>query len=136
MKKLILLTGLLLLSWSSFSQIDTKKDSIVPLQVPIAKLVIKDLLKGDGYKAELLEVGKELELMREKIKLKDSVVVSLNSKITNLNTVITTKDEQYKLQQELSNKLEKELKAQKRKTFLYKLGTGVAVVTSVLLVLK
>lgn len=74
--------------------------------------------------------------MREKIKLKDSVVVSLNSKITNLNTVITTKDEQYRLQQELSKKLEKELKAQKRKTFLYKLGTGVAVVTSLLLVLK
>lgn len=136
MKKLIPLISLLLLSWNSFSQKGTGKDSIVPLQVPIAKLVIKDLLEGDGNKLQLVETNKELTLLREKIKLKDSVVFTLDSKINNLETIIITKDEQFKLQQELSKKLQKELKAQKTKTILYKLGTGVGAVATVLLLLK
>jgi hypothetical protein len=136
MKKLILLTSLLLLSLSSFSQQDTVKDSIVPLKIPIAKLVIKDLIEGDGNKEQLKEVAKVLELTQEKVKLKDEVIGSLNSKVLNLETIIATKDEQFKLQQELSKKLEKELRGEKRKTFLYKLGTGVGAVATVLLILK
>lgn len=136
MKKLILLTSLLLLSLSSFSQQDTVKDSIVPLKIPIAKLVIKDLIEGDGNKEELREIIKVLELTQEKVKLKNDVIGTLNSKVLNLETIIATKDEQFKLQQDLSKKLEKELRGQKTKTFLYKLGTGAGVVASVLLILK
>lgn len=136
MKKLILLISLLLLSWSSFSQKDTKRDSIVPLKVLIAKLVIKDLLQGDGNKIQVTELNKELELTRYKVKLKDSVITTLNSKVFNLETIILTKDEQFKLQEELSKKLHKELKAEKRKTFLYKLGTGVGAVATVLLLVQ
>ena len=128
MKKLILLIGLLSLSWNSFSQKDTKRDSIVPLKVPIVRLVIKDLLQGDGNKIQVLELNKELVLTRDKVILKDSVIKTLNSKLINLETIILTKDEQFKLQQELSKKLTKELKSQKRKTFLYKVGTGVGLV--------
>lgn len=136
MKKSILLISLLLLSWSSFSQKDTKRDSIVPLKVPIAKLVIKDLLQGDGDKIQVTELNKELDLTRDKVKLKDSVITTLNSKLLNLETIILTKDEQFKLQQELSKKLTKELKAEKRKTFLYKVGTGVGAVATILLLVK
>lgn len=136
MKKLILLTSLLLLSLSSFSQQDTVKDSIVPLKIPIAKLIIKDLIEGDGNKKQLREITKVLELTQEKVKLKDEVIGTLNSKVLNLETIIATKDQQFKLQQELSKKLEKELRGEKRKTFLYKLGTGVGAVATVLLILK
>lgn len=136
MKKLILLILLLTVSWKSFSQKDTKKDSIVPLKTSVAKLVIKDLLQGDGNKVELLEVSNLLKLTEKKVVLKDSVIYTLGSKLLNLETVITTKEEQFKLQQELSKKLEKELRVQKRNTFLYKVGTGVGVVASILLILK
>ena len=136
MKKLILLIGLLSLSWNSFSQKDTKRDSIVPLKVPIVRLVIKDLLQGDGNKIQVLELNKELGLTRDKVILKDSVIKTLNSKLINLETIILTKDEQFKLQQELSKKLTKELKSQKRKTFLYKVGTGVGLVATLLLVVQ
>lgn len=136
MKKLILLIIILLLSLNCFSQKDTVRDSIVPLQVPIARLVIKDLLNGDGNKIQIVELNKELDLTREKVKLKDSVIFTLNSKVVNLETIILTKDEQFKLQQELSKKLEKELKSQKRKTFLYKLGTTVGIVSTVILIVK
>lgn len=136
MKKLILLIGLLSLSWNSFSQKDTKRDSIVPLKVPTVRLVIKDLLQGDGNKIQVLELNKELGLTRDKVILKDSVIKTLNSKLINLETIILTKDEQFKLQQELSKKLTKELKSQKRKTFLYKVGTGVGLVATLLLVVQ
>ena len=136
MKKLIPLIGLLLLSWNSFSQQDTKRDSIVPLKVPIVRLVIKDLLQGDGNKIQVLELNKELGLTRDKVILKDSVIKTLNSKLINLETIILTKDEQFKLQQELSKKLTKELKSQKRKTFLYKVGTGIGAVATVLLLVQ
>jgi len=136
MRKLILLISLLLLSWSSFSQKDTKKDSIVPLKVPIAKLVIKDLIEGDGNKLVITDLNTLLELNKEKLKVKDSLITNLDKKIVNLETIILTKDEQFKLQQELSAKLVKELKAQKRKTFLYKVGTGIGTVATILLLVQ
>lgn len=136
MKKLILLIVILLLSLNSFSQTGTAKDSIVSLQVPIVKLVIKDLIQGDGNKLQLIESNKELDLTREKVKLKDSVIDNLGSKILNLQTIIQTKEEQFKLQQELSKKLEKELKSQKTKTFFYKVGAGAGAVFGLLYLTK
>jgi septal ring factor EnvC (AmiA/AmiB activator) len=136
MKKLIPLISLLLLSWSSFSQQDIAKDSIVSLKVPVVRLVIKDLIEGDGTKEELKEVNTLLELTNEKINLKDQEISTLGSKIQNLELVIKTKDEQFSLQEELSKKLEKELRTEKTKSFLYKIGTGVGVVATVLLLLQ
>jgi hypothetical protein len=136
MKKLIPLISLLLLSWSSFSQQDIAKDSIVSLKVPVVRLVIKDLIEGDGTKEELKEVNTLLELTNEKINLKDQEISTLGSKIQNLELVIKTKDEQFSLQEELSKKLQKELRTEKTKSFLYKIGTGVGVVATVLLLLQ
>ena len=117
----------------SFSQIvtnqkPTQTDTIVPISVPTAKLIIKDLLKGDGAQIELIELQKVLQLTNEKMLLKDEVIFTLNSKISNLDYIILQKDEQFKLEREKSDSLLKELKAEKRKTFLYKVGTVLGVV--------
>ena len=130
MKKLIPLISFLLLTLNSFSQSDTRTDSIVSLQVPVVRLVIKDLIEGDGNKQELSEITKELEFTKEKVFLKDEVIGSLNSKVLNLQDIVNTKDQQFEVQQELSGKLEKELKLEKTKSFLYKIGTGVGVVAA------
>jgi hypothetical protein len=67
--------------------------------------------------------------------LKDEIIFTLNSKITNLDYIISQKDEQFKLEREKSESLLKELKSEKRKTFLYKVGTIVgAIAVGVLLV--
>ena len=136
MKKLMLLVTILLVSLSGFSQTDTKSDSIVPLKVPIAKLVIKDILSGDGAKAELKEVYKVLDeknlqigLYKQKDSLKDE-------KITNLNVIIDKKDQQFSLEREKSNSLLKELKVQKFKTAVYKAGSGIALIMTVLFLVK
>jgi hypothetical protein len=123
-------------SLCGFSQTDTKSDSIVPLKVPIAKLVIKDILSGDGAKAELKEAYKMIDeknlqigLYKQKDSLKDE-------KITNLNVIIDKKDQQFALEREKSNSLLKELKAQKFKTFIYKAGSGIGLIMTVLFLVK
>ena len=136
MKKLMLLIPILLVSLCGFSQTDTKSDSIVHLKVTIAKLVIKDILSGDGAKAELKEVYKVLDeknlqigLYKQKDSLKDE-------KITNLNVIIDKKDQQFALEREKSNSLLKELKVQKFKTAVYKAGSGIALIMTVLFLVK
>ena len=133
MKKLILLISLILVTSLSFSQTVTNQrpvqtDTIVPLTIPTAKLIIKDLLKGDGAQIELVELQKVLQLTNEKMLLKDEVIFTLNSKISNLDYIILQKDEQFKLEREKSESLLKELKSEKQKTFLYKVGTVLGVV--------
>ena len=51
MKKLIPLIVLMMMSLQGFSQNDTKKT--IQLKKPIAKLVIKDLITGDGAKKRI-----------------------------------------------------------------------------------
>jgi len=113
-----------------------KTDTIVPLKLPIAKLVIKDILSGDGAKAELKQVYKmvdeknlQIGLYKQKDSLKDE-------KISNLNVIIDKKDQQFALEREKSNSLLKELKVQKFKTAVYKAGSGVALIMTVLYLLK
>ena len=93
------------------------------LEVPIVKLVIKDLVTFDGLKLQLVSTQELLKLSNDKIVLKDSVISNLNGKVINLQTIIDKKDEQFSLESEKSKSLEKELKRQKRNTFLWKLGT-------------
>ena len=136
MKKLIMLMFLLLMSLSSFSQTVTPTDSIVRLEVPIVKLVIKDLVTFDGTVLELAETKRLLDLSNSKLLLKDEVITTLNGKVQNLETIITKKDEQFKLEREKSEQLLKELKGQRRKTFFYKVGTFIGAGALTLLLVR
>ena len=138
MKKLILLTIITLVTLRSFSQTVTKTnvDTVVALKVPVAKLVIKDLMKGDGAVAEIVELNKVVSLKDEQIglyKQKDSLK---EQKIGNLELIITKKDEQFGLERQKSESLFKELKGQRRKTFLYKVGSFVGIIMTSLYLLK
>lgn len=102
------------------------------MEEPIAKLVIKDLVSYDGLKIEVKSVQELLVLEQKKVVLKDSVIGSLNTKVLNLETIIIKKDEQFGLEREKSEELQKELKREKKKTFLYKIGTYAAGVLTLL----
>ena len=112
------------MSFISFSQNDTDSISI-RLEKPIVKLVIKDLITGDEAKEELILSFKKFELLEQKIVLKDSVIFNLNTQIDNIRSIVMTKDDQLILSQELTARLEKDLKKQKLKTKLMG-GAGVA----------
>jgi hypothetical protein len=113
-----------------------KQDTIVPLKVPIAKLVIKDLIKGDGAIVEIKELNGVIKLKNEQIDLFKQKDILKDQKISNLETIILKKDEQFSLERQKSESLLKELKGQRRKTFLYKVGTFVGVVATSVLLLK
>ena len=138
MKKLILLIILTSLTSISFSQTVTKTnvDTVVALKVPVAKLVIKDLLKGDGAVAEVAELNKVVALKDEQIGLFKQKDTLKDQKISNLELIINKKDEQFSLERQKSESLLKELKGQKFKTFFYKVGSFVAVISTTLLLLK
>ena len=71
----------------------------------------------------------QISLYKQKDSLKDE-------KIENLNLIIIKKDEQYVLEKEKSENLFKELKSQRRKTFLYRVGTFIGVISTSILLLK
>lgn len=133
MRKLIVLTAILLTSLSSFSQTDTTK---VRISSPIARLVIKDLIKYDGVTAELAATQDKVLKLEERESQKDGVIKLLEDKDKNNKFIIGTQKKQLDLSAELTEKLNKELKGQRRKTFLYKAGTVVGLVTTSYLLIK
>ena len=75
------------------------------------------------------EKNLQIDLYKQKDGLKDE-------KIANLNTIIDKKDQQFSLEREKSNSLLKELKVQKFKTAVYKAGSGIALIMTVLFLVK
>jgi hypothetical protein len=71
----------------------------------------------------------QIGLLNQKDSLKDS-------KINNLEVIITKKDQQFDLERQKSESLLKELKIQKVKTFFYKMGSGVAIIATLLYLTK
>lgn len=122
------------MSLKSFSQNATDSTSI-QLTKPIAKLVIKDLIKGDGYAIELETIQQLLSSTNQKLATQSDLVVNLKSQITNYQSILATKDEQLVTSQQLTKDLEAALRKQKRMSTIYKIGStvGLAAVTLLLI---
>ena len=133
-QKLMLLIILMILSLKGFSQNVTENTSI-QLEKPIAKLVIKDLITGDGAKDELALTLDKIKLLEEKVILKDSIITNLNSQVGNFESIMVNKNDQLSLSQELSKKLQTDLKKQKVKTKIAG-GAGILAVGAVIFILK
>jgi hypothetical protein len=102
----------------------------------VARLVYQDLIRYDGAKLEIVELNKMVGLKDQQIfsfKEKDELK---NQKIGNLELIITKKDEQFSLERQKSESLLKELKAQRTKTFLYKIGSFVGIIATSIVLLK
>jgi hypothetical protein len=132
---LILSTFLVMMSLKSFSQIATDTTSI-QLTKPVAKLVIKDLMKGDGMAVELQTIQEILSSTNQKLATQTELVTNLNLQITNLESILSTKDEQINTSQELSKELEEALRKEKRLGRLYKLGSTVGIAAVALLLVQ
>ena len=122
------------MSLQGFSQSATDSTSI-KLQKPIARLVIKDLITGDGAKEELSLVEQKIKLLETKIVFKDSVISTLDNRVLNLESILNTKSDQLLLSKELSDRLQTDLKKQKVKTKLFS-GAGIIAVVGILVLSK
>jgi hypothetical protein len=144
MKKLILLISFLTLSWNTFSQTattqpskETKTDSTqVCLPTPIARQVAKDLIRLDGCKEEIKLLESKVISLQDIAKVKDVMLKLQEDKDKNNQTTIKLLEKQVGEYDNLSNDLNKELKGYKVKTFLWKVGTFVGILTTSYLLLK
>jgi hypothetical protein len=130
-----------MLSLSSYSQTDTTKSVVldttkVTLPTRVARLAFQDLLRYDGVKLEIIELNKVIILKDQNIGLLNQKDSLSNQKIGNLELIITKKDEQFGLEKQKSESLLKELKGQRRKTFLYKVGSFAGIIVTSLYLLK
>lgn len=106
MKNKLLLICLLLFS-AVYSQEKSNDTTVVILKNQIAKLVIKDLVRGDYCQLELQQTKKLTQQLEAKITLKD--------------TVIGKQDVQIGLYKELVKSQEKQIKTAKNKTLWSKI---------------
>ena len=102
----------------------------------IVKEVIKDLIKGDASQKEVVVLNDVVVQKGIQLTAKDTIIATLNSKIVNFESILLVKNKQQSLNTRLNEDLQKALKQQKRRTFLYKVGTGVGAVAVLLLLAK
>ena len=132
---------MVILSLSSYSQTDTTKVIVldttkVTIPTKVARLVYQDLLRYDGAKLEIVELNKVISLKDNQIGLFKQKDTLKEQKIGNLELIISKKDQQFDLERQKSESLLKELKGQRRKTFLYKVGSFVGIIATSVLLLK
>jgi hypothetical protein len=118
---------------NSFSQIDTTK---VKINTPIARLVVKDLILGDSCFEELKLTQQKIVKLETRESQKDTIISLLKDKDKNNQFIINTQNDQLTLSKELSSKLEKELKGERRSKFLWKVGTYIGILTTSYLLIK
>jgi hypothetical protein len=130
-----------MLSLSSYSQTDTTKVIVldttkVTISTKVARLVYQDLIRYDGAKLEIVELNNVIGLKDQQINLFKQKDTLKDQKISNLEVIINKKDEQFGLERQKSESLLKELKGQRRKTFLYKVGSFAGIIMTSLYLLK
>jgi phosphotransferase system IIB component len=122
-----------MLSLSSFSQADTTK---VLLPTKTARLIAKDLIRYDGCVQELKLTQQKVIKLEEREVQKDTIIGLLNNKDKNNQFIIGQKDLQIGEYKNMTNDLQKELKGQRTKTFLYKLGAFIGIISTSYLLIK
>jgi len=119
---------------NGYSQQDTTK---VILPTKTARLIYQDLLRYDGCKEELLLTQLKLTKVESREIQKDTIISLLEKKDKNNQFIIGQKDLQITQYDQMTKDLQKELKGVKFKSFLYKVGTFLGVLTtSYLLIVK
>ena len=122
-----------MLSLNSFSQTDTTK---VTLPTKVVRLAAKDLVRYDGCKVELKLTQDKVTKLEEREVQKDTIINFLTVKDKNNQFIISQKDIQIGEYKGMTDGLKKELRGQRNKTFLYKVGTFIGIATSLYLFVK
>ena len=122
-----------MLSLSSFSQADTTK-TLIPTK--IARQVAQDLIRYDGCKQELtLTQEKVLKLEGREVQ-KDTIIKLLQDKDENNKYIIRQHELQIGQYEHLTDDLQKEIKDQRAKSFLYKAATVIGMLATSYLLLN
>ena len=123
---------MMLVSLTASSQKNTNSittDSIVPLPKNVAKEIVKDLLRKDSIQAELNVCHDNQGLLEHNLMLKDSIILSKDAQLslakmkeTNYETILQLRDVQIVNLNGLVEKLNNDIKKNRRKTILKTVG--------------
>lgn len=80
-------------------------------------------------------MAKEAELLETKISVKDSIIKKQKTIINNYEEIVGLKEEQLSTSQELSKRLQSDLKKQKIQNRILKMGTGIVAIGALISVL-
>lgn len=123
------------MSWNASSQNAT--DSLkIQLTKPIARLVIKDLVKFDGLRTEVKSLRDVLGETNNKLSTQSILIRNLTNQNSNLESIVKSLDGKFEAQTRLTEDLQKALKRSKRQSKLYKIGTTVGASAILLLMIK
>ena len=126
------------MSLSCFSQTNTNNQSQpkvsdtirVKLKPSTARLVIKDIVKGEGCESELKLTQEKVIKLESRESQKDTIISLLESKDKNNEYIIKQQGLQIGQYEHMTDDLQKEIKQMRVKTFLYKVGTLVGILTT------
>lgn len=111
---------------TAFSQsaTDTSKVPVKCFPIPVVKLIVKDLLRGDSAINVLKLTELQLKETENKVALKDSIIVTMQEKEKNYVKIIDAEREKFRIQEEYSKSLEKSLRREKVKNKFTKIVSG------------
>jgi hypothetical protein len=99
--------------------------------------VIKDIIRGEGCTEELRLTQDKVIKLEERESQKDTIISLFESKDKNNQYIITQQHNQIGEYKNMSDDLKNEVKRANNKTFLYKVGTFLGVIsTSYLLLVR
>ena len=124
------------MSSNAFSQTDTTKINQIQLTKPIARLVIKDLIKYDGVLREVESLNLVIAESNKKISAQIKLISNLETQNISLEGVICTLNKKYETQERLTKEFQTALKRQRRQTKLFKIGSIAGTVAVGLLIVK
>ncbi len=130
MKKLLLLSLTLILSWNSFSQIVTpiRDTTRVTLSTEVARKVAVDLVEGDKAKKELELRLQEIDTLKTINFLQDSLILLKANEIKSLSKIVDIKTVEDQEKQQRIEELNKDLRKQVTLKSVFATTTGVSVV--------
>jgi hypothetical protein len=119
----------MLVSLTSFSQTATtlKTDSVVILDKPIAKSVIKDLIAYDGLKLELKSTQDLLLNTEAKVSTQAAIIKQFEIKSGQYDKMISNYKTQVDAYKGMTEDLKKDLRKSKIKGFYNKFGLSVII---------
>jgi hypothetical protein len=119
----------MLVSLTSFSQTATalKTDSVVILDKPIAKFVIKDLIAYDGLKLELKTTQDLLLNTESKVSTQAAIIKQFEIKSGQYDKIISNYKTQIDAYKGMTDNLKKDLRKSKIKGFYNKFGLSIII---------
>ena len=122
-----------MLSLSAFSQTVTNNPTTVRLQIDTARFVAQDLIEGDQLREERPILLDKITALEGKITVLNDLNNNLREQMANYVSIISNKDKEIQLQNQIIKESDRVLRKQKIKTAVYKVTTILGVAGTLIL---